>query len=240
MAVYRSFPDHRPSERPREERRSLALRNVAVGLLIFLLGSLLAACDAMPAATAEPDPVRLQLNWVHSPEFVGYYVADAKGFYAEENLSVEIIERDPDDEVPPRQKLVDDEADFAVLSLNRVQNLIDEGADPVVSAAIFQISPNVFFALKESGIRHPRDLVGKKVGIKSNSWRDRVHATLEQIGIDPSEIVEVEVDFDAMDLLYDGSVDVWTGFINDEVVAAREQWPRSRSDLSLRLCGRRL
>ncbi len=42
------------------------------------------------------------------------------------------------------------------------------------------------------------------------------------MGIDPGEIVEIEVDFDAMELLYDGEVDVWTGFINDEVVAARE------------------
>ena len=220
MAVYRSYPDHASAALPKEKRT--LLRNAVTGLLFLLLSSLLAACGSvMPAATTELDSVKLQLNWVHSSDFAGFYVADAKGFYADENLSVEFLERDND--VPSRQKLVNGEADFALLSLNRISDLIEEGANPVGLSATFQISPNVFFALKESGILHPRDLAGKKVGIKSNSWRERVHGTLEQIGVDPSEIVEVEVDFDAMDLLYDGTVDVWTGFINEEVVAARNQ-----------------
>ena len=225
MAVYRSLTDHHTAASTRRcsKQVPMLLRNTVFGMLVAVLSTLTAACSAIPTATTEPDPVRLQLNWVHSPEFAGYYVAEAKGFYAENNLSVEISERDPDSDVPPRQKLVDDDADFAVLSSNRMQNLIEEGADPIVSSAIFQISPTVFFALKETGIHHPREMVGKKIGIKSNSWRQRVHDTLAQVGIDPSEIVEVEVDFDAMDLLYDGSVDVWTGYINDEVVETREK-----------------
>jgi NitT/TauT family transport system substrate-binding protein len=213
MAVYSSFLSR---GRLRTQRRGSIL-----GALL-LLSTLLAACDALPKATAEPDSVSLQLNWVHTSDFTGFYVADAKGYYAEENLNVDIRPRDPDDDVPPRQKLADGDADFAVLSMNRIRSLIEEGADPVGLSAAFQISPYVFFALEETGIQHPRDLVGKSVGIKSNSWRGRVHSTLEQVGIDPSEIVEVEVDFDAMEMLYDGEVDVWTGFINDEVVDARD------------------
>ena len=223
MAVYRSFPDSRIVRRLNEGYRLPAkVRSTTVGLLFILLCGLFTACEPTTAVTVEPDQVTLQLNWVHAPEFAGYYVADAKGFYAEENLKVEFQERDPDSDVPPRQRLVDGDADFAVLGMSRVQSLIEEGAHPVVLTAVFQISPNVFFALQESKIRHPRDLVGEKVGIKSGSWQKRVHATLKQVGIDPSEIVEVEVDFDAMNLLYDGTVDVWTGFVNDEVVNARQ------------------
>ncbi|MCB0132127.1 MAG: ABC transporter substrate-binding protein, partial [Caldilineaceae bacterium] len=120
MAVYRSYPDHAPAALPRGNRT--LLRNAVSGLLLLLLSSLLAACGSvMPAATTELDSVKLQLNWVHSSDFAGFYVADAKGFYADENLSVEFLERDND--VPSRQKLVNGEADFALLSLNRINDL---------------------------------------------------------------------------------------------------------------------
>ncbi len=120
MAVYRSFLDRR------RLRLFAPRRHSAVGLLLLLLSMVsmvLAACDAIPAATAEPDAVTLQLNWVHASDFAGFYVADAKGYYAAENLNVDILPRDPDDDVPPRQKLVDGDADFAVLSMNRIQSL---------------------------------------------------------------------------------------------------------------------
>ena len=37
------------------------------------------------------DSVTLQLKWVTQAQFAGYYVAKDKGFYAEEDLDVEII-----------------------------------------------------------------------------------------------------------------------------------------------------
>ncbi len=38
--------------------------------------------------------MRLQLKWVHQFQFAGYYAAIEQGYYAEEGLDVELIERD--------------------------------------------------------------------------------------------------------------------------------------------------
>jgi ABC-type nitrate/sulfonate/bicarbonate transport system substrate-binding protein len=76
------------------------------------------------------------------------------------------------------------------------------------------------FALSDSGIKEPKDLVGKRVGIKSAYWRNVARTTLTNAGIDPSKIVEVEVKADAQSMLYDRKVDVWMGYAHDEPILA--------------------
>lgn len=87
--------------------------------------------------------------------------------------------------------------------------------------AVFQIPPPVLFALADSGIQELEDMAGRRVAIKGEIWRDIVHSTLTNAGMSPSEIVEVEVEHDKMEMLYNGEVDVWTGFAHDEPVEAR-------------------
>jgi putative hydroxymethylpyrimidine transport system substrate-binding protein len=87
--------------------------------------------------------------------------------------------------------------------------------------AVFQIPPLVMFALADSGIREPQDLIGKRIGIKNAYWGSIVHSTLANAGVDPSKIIEVQVPVDAQSMLYDREVDVWTGYAHDELVRAR-------------------
>lgn len=187
---------------------------LSIGLLFVAF--LIVACDEQDTPT---DSVVLQLNWVHAPEFAGYYAADAQEFYEEVGLAVTIEERG-EDEFSDVQGLIDGSDDFAVLDIGRMQRAQEQGVDVVAVAALFQISPRVFFSLEESGIERPHDMIGKRVGIKSNGWRNRIHQVLENTGVPPSTIVEVEVDFSETRLLFSGEVDVWTGFVTDEVVEA--------------------
>ncbi|MEA2072524.1 MAG: ABC transporter substrate-binding protein [Campylobacterota bacterium] len=57
-------------------------------LLLFLLFSNLLVAKELQEVT-------LQLKWFHSFQFAGYYMAKEKGFYEEEGLDVELLERDP-------------------------------------------------------------------------------------------------------------------------------------------------
>jgi len=122
-------------------------RNLVQAIGVLMISLLVVVCNPMSA----PDPVSLQLSWYHEAEFVGYYMAEAQGFYADENIS---------------------------------------------------------------DIHKPQDLVGRRVAVKSASWRQVIHETLINAGIDPAEIVEVEVEYDAMEMLYAGAVDVWTGYVH--------------------------
>ena len=67
----------------------------------------------------EPDKVNLQLNWTHEAEFSGYYVADAKGFFKDENLDVTINAGGI--EIIEEEVLMNDEADFAALAAEHSQ-----------------------------------------------------------------------------------------------------------------------
>jgi ABC-type nitrate/sulfonate/bicarbonate transport system substrate-binding protein len=87
--------------------------------------------------------------------------------------------------------------------------------------AAFQISPRVLFALSDSGIQEPQDLIGRRAAVKSEGWRRTIHETLTNAGVDPAEIIEVDVEYDAMEMLYSGEVDVWTGYVHDEPIEAR-------------------
>lgn len=173
-------------------------------------------CDS---SEEENDQVTLQINWYHAAEFVGYYTAYAKGFYKDEHLDVTILEGGPG--IQARLHVLDGQADFAIASFAEQQKLVEQGEPAVAIMSVFQIPPLVLFSLADLGINEPNDLVGQRIGIKNNYWRDIVHETLLNAGIDPSEIFEVDVEANAQSLLYDRVVDVWTGYAHDEPIRAQ-------------------
>jgi NitT/TauT family transport system substrate-binding protein len=193
-------------------------------LIVFaflLLLTALAGCGRSNSQ-AEPDHLTLQLNFIHSTEFAGYYVAQAKGFYADENIEVEFLEGGADVNAP--EVLATGGADLAVLGLNLQQQVIGMDQQPVALAAVFQISPRVLFSLAENDIRRPHDMIGQRVAIKTSGWARSITDTLQAVGIDTAQIItvdEIRADPNNMQPLFDGEVDVWTGFAIDEVVQAR-------------------
>jgi ABC-type nitrate/sulfonate/bicarbonate transport system substrate-binding protein len=185
-------------------------------LSLFLLSSLI-GCKAEPAPK---DKVILQLNWYNSAEFIGYYLAKDKGFYTDANLDVTINEGGTG--IAAWQSILDNRADFAIATFDEQKSNMDNNQPSVAVMTTFQIPPLVMFSLADSGIKEPKDMVGKKVGIKGSYWSNVVHSTLSNAGVDPSKIIEVPVSADAQSMLYDGEVDVWMGYAHDESIKAEE------------------
>jgi len=106
------------------------------------------------------EKVTLQLKWLHQFQFAGYYAAKEKGFYADEGLDVNIIQRDPQSN--PIDDVVAGKAEYGIsdsgLLLSRLK-----GNPVVLVAQIFQYSPQVFLTLQESGLRTPFQLANKRV-----------------------------------------------------------------------------
>jgi ABC-type nitrate/sulfonate/bicarbonate transport system substrate-binding protein len=198
-----------------------ALLQAALTLVVLVLAVLaVSGCGDPPTATTvAAEQVTLQLNWFHEPEFVGYYVADSKGFYADEGLDVDIVEGGT--AVPGWQSLFDGRADFAVSSFEEQQTLVSEERPTVALLSAFQIPPLVMFALEESGIREPKDMAGRTIGIKNEYWRKIARQTLANAGVDPGTVKEVDVKADQMSLLFDKEVDVWMGYAHAEPIEAQ-------------------
>ncbi len=178
-------------------------------LLVIIIG-----CGGSVAA----DKVTLQLNWLHEAEFVGYYVAKAKGFYDDQGLDVTIEEGGPG--TPARDRLLSGAADFAVTSFAEQRDLMKAGKPVLAVMAAFQIPPLVIFSLASSDINQPADLVGKRVGCTTEYWKTVLEQTLTAAGVDPRSVTEVDVTTDQMELLYSGKVDAWLGYAQDEPIKA--------------------
>jgi ABC-type nitrate/sulfonate/bicarbonate transport system substrate-binding protein len=181
-----------------------------------LLATLGGACGG---ATTPPDEVTLQLNWFHEAEFVGYYVAQAKGFYAARHLHVTILQGGPGS--PATDRLLDGSATFAISSFDEQKQLVAGGQATEAVMSAFQIPPLVIFALAGSGIRTPADLAGRRVGVTTDYWRAVLQQTLKAAGVAPRRVTQVAVKAEDLQALYDHHVDAWLGYAQDEPIQAQ-------------------
>lgn len=206
IAVARRF-------RRSQGRVGFALAAVAP-LFVFLM-------IAATGCGSERVDVVLQLNWYHESEFMGYYMADAQGFYDDADLEVTILGGGPG--APARDKVIDGSATFAVTSFAEQRNLVSSGQPAVAVMAAFQIPPLVIFSLTESNISEPADLVGRTVGVTTDYWQSVLNETLTASGVETSGVSTVRVKPDQLDMLYGHQVDAWLGYAQDEPIKAQTE-----------------
>jgi ABC-type nitrate/sulfonate/bicarbonate transport system substrate-binding protein len=195
------------STRPKEFTLAKRIRHV---LLILMLGAGLTA----PCLGEDLDKVSIQLKWLHQFQFAGYYAAKAKGFYEEAGLDVELIERGP--ESSPVEAVVNGDAEYGVSDAGLLLAR-DRGEPVVLLAQIFQYSPVVFLTLRESGLRTPYDLAGKRLmtddaGENAAALKAMLAATLAP---DQPEINWAEHTYDNYALLT-GEVDAMLAYRTNE------------------------
>jgi ABC-type nitrate/sulfonate/bicarbonate transport system substrate-binding protein len=196
-------------------------RNPAGLLAALLLALLLAGCTPpwQPTATPGPRPVSIKLNWYHTVQFLGFYVAQARGYYADEGLDVTLQPRLEDDQDIPGQ-VAAGQYDFSVG--DTIPGAQAEGTRVTAIASIFQFGPEAFFARTDTGITGPADLEGRTVVVKGPGWQRKLEELLAIAGLTMDDIQPVEGGYD-MTLFFEGQVEVWSGYLSDEVVRARQQ-----------------
>ncbi|WP_322487034.1 ABC transporter substrate-binding protein [Chloroflexus sp.] len=134
----------------------------------FLLALMivLTACGggaATPAATQTlPAKVRVGLDWTPNTNHTGLYVAQDKGYYAQQGLAVEILGAQEGGTV--EQLVAAGRLDFGISYQEAVTQARVEGVPIVSIAAIIQHNTSGFASRVEDGITSPRDFIGKKYG----------------------------------------------------------------------------
>ena len=161
---------------------------------------LLATCIAVLPARAEN--VVLQLRWHHQFQFAGYYMAREKGYYSDRGISVTI--RPLGREIHPVTEVITERAHFGIGSTGLL--LEKNSGKPVVAlGAIFQHSPLVFIARKDSGIKTVNQMKGKRVMISQGNQdfeltlllektRMMDHVTLLPSSTDPLDLARNKTD----------------------------------------------
>ncbi len=174
-------------------------------------------CIAFPSSaqdggTKPLDVIDLQLRWLPQFQFAGYYAAVEKGFYREAGLDVRLHHGAPDRQ--PVKEVLSGRAHYAEgnseILLARLQ-----GNPLVAIAAIFQHSPSVLLALRNSGINSPHDLLGKKVMFMDSKNDPDFLTMLLNEGISARQVTILPSSFNFDDLV-DGKVDAFNSYLTNE------------------------
>jgi len=204
-------------------------------LLLPILLVLLAACEdseqpattatsaatATPAPTAEATlaPTSLTFMAGFKPQanlpFVGAYVAQEKGFFQEQGLTVNIEHSRTSGE--EFRFLVAGNAQITTADASVVlERRSGDPAVPVVAFALIgQTGQQGFAVLADSGIETPKDWEGKTAGYKGSKPTPDYLAILDAAGVDRSKIQEVRVGFEPQ-VLTEKKVDVLAVFLSNE------------------------
>ncbi|MEJ1297855.1 MAG: transporter substrate-binding domain-containing protein [Candidatus Sedimenticola sp. (ex Thyasira tokunagai)] len=183
-----------------------------IGLIwaLFILPALL--WPVMGSAAAD-EKVSIQLKWFHQFQFAGYYAALEKGYFADEGLNVTLRQRDP--ATSHIEDVLQGKAEYGVADAGLVLSRL-KGKPVVLLSQIFQHSPLVLLALKESGIRTPYDLAGKTImaDLEGNSDAPLNAMLLKALGGLDSVTIKSHT-YSNEDLL-DGKIDVMDGYLTDQ------------------------
>ena len=132
-------------------------------LLAAALAGAMALGGTFASAGGHANKVTLQLKWVAQAQFAGFYVAQDKGFYAEEGLTVDIKPGGPD--IAPAQVIAGGGADVVLDWMPSALASRERGLDLVNIAQPFTSSGMMLTCRKDAGISSPADFAGKTLGV---------------------------------------------------------------------------
>jgi NitT/TauT family transport system substrate-binding protein len=197
------------------------MRHFRASLLITIAGGLLAGClspgSTGTASVGEPlRAVTLLLGFRPDVQFAPFYVAQQEGFYADAGLEVTIEHR----QAPDVQRLVaDGQAEFGVADATDVMIARTAGIPIRYVSTLYQSFPVALIGEAGTVPADPADLAGMRIGTPGpfgSSWHALL-ALLDAGGLTADDIIVREYpQFNQVDGLTNGDVDLITGFRNNE------------------------
>ena len=179
--------------------------------------------DAKTDDTALED-FNIVLDWYPNAIHSFLYVAQEKGYFAEEGLNLVInFPANTNDGIsmPAAGK-----ADVGIYYLqDAIQTAVEEDVPIVSVGAVTQSSLNVVISLAESGIKGAEDLAGKKIGYSGTALSEaQIASMLKNVGLTADDCEFVDVGFDLLTATTTGQVDATTGnMVNHEVPQLEEE-----------------
>ncbi|MBY4676635.1 GGDEF domain-containing protein [Marinobacterium arenosum] len=177
-----------------------------------LVLSILVLCAWLCQPAAATERVVLQLRWLHQAQFIGYYTAQQMGFYREAGFDVEVRAGGP--AIVPWQEVMEGRADFAVDNSNALV-AYSRGQPLVALAALFQHSPSILLARKDSRINTVRDLIDKRVTLFPDGQAPEIMALLKFQGIDQDRLTLTASSINLQGLI-DGRTDAFSAYLTNE------------------------
>ncbi|PJG81905.1 ABC transporter substrate-binding protein [Caviibacterium pharyngocola] len=156
------------------------------------------------------EKVTLLLDWFVNPDHAAIIVAQQKGFFAANELDVEIIE--PADPSMPPKLVAAEKADLAVNYQPQLQMQTDEGLPLVRVGTLVSTPLNSVVVLADSGIETIADLKGKKIGYSVSGFeRVLLDKMLQSAGLTRQDVQLINVNWSLSPSLFSGQADAVIG-----------------------------
>ena len=162
----------------------------------------------------------VQLMWLDQFEFAGFYMAKEKGFY--ENLGLDVELKKFNIETDVTKEVIEKRADFGTSSSSLLVD-ISENKDILLLGSIFQSSPLILLALKDSNINYIQDIKNKKVMLTKEQQK---FATLQSMliskGITLNDVQVLDHSFNIDDLI-NKKTDLMLSYTTNEPFLLKEK-----------------
>lgn len=166
------------------------------------------------AGQPAPEKVTFLMDWVIGGKHALFYPALEKGYYREQGLDVEIQRGTGSQETAAA---VDRGlADFGFADAGVVTLEVARGARLKVLGIVFDEQPLMFITLKDSGIKTPRDFVGKRYGTALASMSGALFPAFMRLNkLDPAQVKMINVEIaSTIPALFAGQIDFTAGYSN--------------------------
>lgn len=174
-------------------------RSILSLLLVSVLGGLIYSCAQKPNPPGTVEHVKLRLQWVPQSQFAGYLVAKDLGYYAANNLDVELLPAGPD--LKPQVTVAAGTDDIGIGVSNQVITARSNGVPLKIIAQIFQDSANRYVLKRENAINQLTDLRGKKIGLWLGGDEVEFVAMLKTVGMTLNDVQVIPQEFSVVPFL---------------------------------------
>jgi NitT/TauT family transport system substrate-binding protein len=200
----------------------MARRIVLTLMALVTVTGLVAACaptgaEQAPGTPDTPTTVTLAMGYIPNVQFAPFYVAVAKGYFADEGIPVKF---DYGWETDLLKLVGSDDLQFAVASGDQVILARSQGLPVVYVMDWYRRFPVSIVSLASAGIHGPADLAGKRIGTPVTygasyiGWR----ALLEATGLKESDEELVTIGYTQVAALEEGQVDAAICYAMNEPV----------------------
>lgn len=194
-------------------------------LLAVLLATTLAACGGGSGPDRPNAKATLVLDFTPNAVHAGIYSAVERGYDDAEGVALRV--REPSSSTDSVKLLLQGRADLAILDIHDLALARERGRDVVGVMAIVQRP--LAAVLAQPGIRSPRDLEGRRVGVSGLPSDVAVlRSIVSGAGGDPGAVRDVTIGFNAVPSILARKVAGATAFWNAEGVALRARRPGIR------------
>src|SRR6266849_1735930 len=201
------------------------------------------ACVICPQNADAADKVTFVTDFGYNGRHAYYFVALEKGYYAKQNLDVQIVRGQGSADAVKQVAAGTAQIGFA----DAAAVILGRGNDQIPTklvAMVYAKPPHAIYVLKESGIARPKDLEGKKVADTAFSAVPKLFAAYAKAAnIDAGKVTWLVATSDALPgMLTTGRADGIGQFIVGEPLLAKSAAPKqifalSYADVGLDLYG---